>query len=62
MARSIFRIFWHKTFLTITERVAKNFFQFLSSQRPIFLGIQSSASSSDLLGQGEQFSDYFCVY
>ena len=36
--------------------------QNLSSQRPIFLGPQSSASSSNFFGQGTQISDYFGVF
>ena len=45
----------------------KPFFYFfeiqnLRSQRPIFSGPRSSASSLDLFGQGEQFSEIFEVF
>ena len=36
--------------------------QNFSSLRPIFLGPQSSASISDLFGQGEQFSEIFFAF
>ena len=38
------------------------FFSILSSLRPLFVGPQSLASSSDLFGQGKQFSEIFQVF
>ena len=36
--------------------------QNLSSQRPKLSSPQSSATRSDLFGQGEQFSKKFCIF
>ena len=36
--------------------------QNLSSQRPKLSAPQSSATRSDLFGQGEQFSKEFCIF
>ena len=50
--------------LKLLKNVFFYFFEIqnLRSQRPIFSGPQSSASSLDLFGQGKQFSENFEVF